>query len=93
MIEEGDELPPGMVEADAPRVAEAPVRLAQDAQPGVAKAPFDGVRAAVRRSVVDEEDLEAAVRLREDALERLPDVAGGVMQTDRDADCGRRLGR
>ena len=49
--------------------------------------------AAVARAVVDDDQFERAIGLREDAFDRLPEVGGAVVDADEDADRlpGRRL--
>jgi hypothetical protein len=74
-----DELAAGEPEALVERLGEAGVRAADQADAVVDGGVLVEDRGrAVRRTVVDQDQLEVAERLREDAVERLREVALGI---------------
>nr|WP_284293739.1 hypothetical protein [Luteimicrobium album] len=82
-VDEPEELAPGVAGASVARGPESTVRLVDDPNPLVApRDRLDDRDRAVRRSVVDNQDLEPRVRLSEDRVKTLGDVLLDVVDRD-----------
>ena len=84
LIEKSDQLAAGRVDARVARRGRAAIGLSNDAHPTAAGG--QDRRALVRRSVVHRDDLDRRVLLREDALERVAQVGGAVVDGQDAAD-------
>ena len=82
-VEEGVERSGGLLDCPVPRRAVTGVLLSHYSQVG--EAPRD-VAAAVRRSVVHDDQLDRLVVLGENALDRLAKVGSGVVHADHHTD-------
>ena len=79
-VQEQDPVARRPVDADVARRAQAAVLLVDDGQPSVPACLLVAQLArAVRRAVVDHDDLKVAVGLRDDAVQRLPEVGQHVV--------------
>gem|GEM_PF-2628576 len=83
-VQEGDHRPGGDRHARVARRRHAAVRAAQPAHAAVGEPGAEARGGVVGRAVVDHDDLEVAVGLRERARDRLPDDAGAVEGRDHD---------
>jgi len=73
VVDEGDEVAPGARDPEVPGPARPAVRPTEDLDARIAD-PLAERGAAVRAPVVDDEELEPGVRLRQDRVDGLDDV-------------------
>ena len=87
-VHAGNTASPYLVEPEVERTCEPPTRLtADDPDTRIVEPGKDG-RRVVRRSVVDDHQLEIGHRLAQDALERRTEVSGAVVNRDQHRDSG-----
>src|SRR5688572_14049645 len=80
----GDETAASCRASDSERFGDSSIFLTQRDEPGVRRIGADDFRGRVGRSVIDDHDLEIDAGLSGDAVERLAQVSGAVVNRDHD---------
>ena len=87
-VHAGNTASPYLVEPQVERTGEPPTRFTADDPDARIVEPGKDGRRVVRRSVVDDHQLEIGHRLAQDALERRTEVSGAVVNRDQHRDSG-----